>query len=98
MTAVAAVTERRSVTIWLMAARVRTIATASLTSFGVLYRRAVTTSVVVLLAARTVSLPLTRSLPVASGVGNLFLPIIAGKLTKLSAIVGCVYTWQSFLN
>ena len=98
MTTLAAVTERRSVALWVPLARGRPIVIATRATFGVLSRRAIAASIVAVFTARTVALPLKRSLPVASGVGNLFLPIIAGKLTKLSAIVGCVYTWQSFLN
>ena len=68
MTTIAAVTERHSARTWLTVARVRTIATASQTSFGVLSLRDITTSIAVILTARIPMLPLTRSLPVASGV------------------------------
>jgi len=87
VTTVAAVTERRSVTIWVPLARVRIMVIASRITFGVLSRRAVTTSVAIILTARTLTLPLTRSLPVASGVGNLFLFITVDLLNKLSAVM-----------
>jgi len=63
-----AATERRSVTVCMPLARGRPIVIASRATFGFLYLRAITPSVTVVLPARTLPLPLVRSLPVASGV------------------------------
>jgi len=46
------------------------MATATRVTFGVLSRRAITVSIAVILTARIPMLPITRSQPVASGVGN----------------------------
>jgi len=70
VTTLAAATERRSASSWLTVARGRSMVIASRAFFGVLSRRVITASVAVVWAARTLALPLTHTLSVASGVGN----------------------------
>jgi len=85
VTTVAAVTERRSVTAWLAVVRGRPMAIVTRTTFGVPCRGAITTSLAGICAALSLALPIMHSLPVASGVGNSFLLIIAVNLIVIGS-------------